>query len=201
MLLPGSLKRLLGVSQHRSTSSSFRFDIALWKPRRCLTFICAGTGPDTSLVIQDEKITHSRTSMSSQTLRKKHVHLSKWRCKRLYVLCICLQSCFFTCKVQNWMCSISVYICSWPIWEKNANFSSTYVASQLKLCPLWEEISFLPPTCGPWDRKWQLHVEGPYNIWGREQDMNPDSKFTRWIGVSIDSTNPCQLVRERESKN
>lgn len=58
-------------SQHHPTSPSFRFDIALWKPRRCLTFICLGTGPDTSLVIQDEKITHSRTSVSRQTLRKK----------------------------------------------------------------------------------------------------------------------------------
>lgn len=179
-------------SQHHSTSSSFRFDIALWKPRRCLTFICTGTGPDTVLVIQDEKITHSRTSMSSQILRKEHVHLSKWRCKRLYVLCSCLQSCFFTCKVQNWMCSTSIYICSWLIWEKKCQH---YVSSQLKLCPLWEEISFLPQTCGPWDRKWQLHVKGPYNIWGKEQDINPDSKFTWWIGVSIDSANPCQLVR------
>lgn len=29
--------------------------------------------PDTSLVIQDQKITHSRTPISSQTLRKKRV--------------------------------------------------------------------------------------------------------------------------------
>lgn len=43
---------------------------------------------------------------------------SKWRCKRLYVPCMCLQSCFFTCRAQNWMCNTSLYTCSWPIWAK-----------------------------------------------------------------------------------
>lgn len=42
------------------------------KPRRCLTSIYMRTGTDTSLMIGDDKITYSRTSMSSQTMRKKH---------------------------------------------------------------------------------------------------------------------------------
>lgn len=74
MLLPRSFKRLFkSVSTQRCyTSSSCRFDIALWKPRRCLAFIHMRTGTDTSFVIPDDKIYQMNIYEKSDHEEKTH---------------------------------------------------------------------------------------------------------------------------------
>lgn len=151
MFLPGLLKRLLGVSQPSTILPLPHLGLTLPFGRRCLTFICTGTGPDTSLVIQDEKITHRRTHMSSQTLRKnmyvyQNVGVKGFMCSvSVYSVASSLVKCKIRCAVPVFTLLLLFYAYMlilqyilFYVLGPFANFSSTYVSSQLKLGPARE---------------------------------------------------------------